>query len=179
MLGGNSVVVAGGMESMSNVPHYATGVRGGSRLGHLQLVDGLLQDGLWDAYHDVHMGECAGAAAAAAACACLCRWEGRVGGHCIAALVASLRTRVPYPSPLSPQCPPSAPLYPAEMCAERLGISRTEQDEHAIASAERARAAAAAGHTDWELVPVEVAGGKGGAVAVVKEVSEAARQRGP
>jgi acetyl-CoA C-acetyltransferase len=35
-------------------------MRSGARLGHTQLVDGLLQDGLWDAFHDVHMGECAG-----------------------------------------------------------------------------------------------------------------------
>lgn len=60
MLGTHSVVVAGGMESMSNIPYYAPGERGGVRLGHSQLLDGMLKDGLWDAYHDIHMGECAG-----------------------------------------------------------------------------------------------------------------------
>jgi acetyl-CoA C-acetyltransferase len=46
--------------SMSNVPHYAPGMRAGTRLGHSQLLDGMLHDGLWDATHDIHMGECAG-----------------------------------------------------------------------------------------------------------------------
>ena len=63
LAGTNSVVVAGGMESMSNVPYYAPSARGGARLGHATLLDGLLTDGLWDAFHDVHMGECAGEAA--------------------------------------------------------------------------------------------------------------------
>jgi acetyl-CoA C-acetyltransferase len=43
--GDNDVVVAGGMESMSNVPHYLTNSRTGLRLGHGQLVDGLIKDG--------------------------------------------------------------------------------------------------------------------------------------
>lgn len=55
----NDVVVAGGMESMSNIPHYARGLRGGLRMGDGALVDGMLQDGLWDAHLDVHMGEIA------------------------------------------------------------------------------------------------------------------------
>jgi hypothetical protein len=58
--GANQVVVAGGMESMSNVPYYAPAVRSGARLGHSTLVDGLIRDGLWCTYHDIHMGECAG-----------------------------------------------------------------------------------------------------------------------
>ena len=62
MLGTNSVVVAGGMESMSNIPYYAPQERGGARLGHSALLDGMLKDGLWDSFHDIHMGECAGAA---------------------------------------------------------------------------------------------------------------------
>lgn len=57
----NEVVVAGGAESMSQVPHYIPAIRGGLRLGHAQLVDGMIKDGLWDAIHDIHMGECAGA----------------------------------------------------------------------------------------------------------------------
>lgn len=43
--GDNDVVVAGGMESMSNVPHYLPGMRLGSRLGHGEVVDGLIKDG--------------------------------------------------------------------------------------------------------------------------------------
>lgn len=49
------MVVAGGMESMSNVPHYMPRARQGYRLGHGQLTDGILRDGLWDARHDCHM----------------------------------------------------------------------------------------------------------------------------
>ncbi len=59
MLGDNDVVVAGGMESMSNVPHYIENVRKGMKLGHGKLVDGMIKDGLWDVYHDYHMGNAA------------------------------------------------------------------------------------------------------------------------
>lgn len=114
LLGSNSIVVAGGMESMSNIPYYAPSMRSGARLGHAQLVDGMLQDGLWDSFHDIHMGEC------------------------------------------------------AEMCADRLGISREAQDDHAVASVQRAREAVAAGLVDWEVAAVEVPG-KGGTVKVVSE----------
>uniref|UniRef100_A0A5B7AWP3 Putative acetyl-CoA acetyltransferase, cytosolic 1 n=1 Tax=Davidia involucrata TaxID=16924 RepID=A0A5B7AWP3_DAVIN len=58
-LGINDVVVAGGMESMSNVPKYLAEARKGSRLGHDSLVDGMLKDGLWDVYNDYGMGVCA------------------------------------------------------------------------------------------------------------------------
>lgn len=53
------VVVAGGMESMSNAPYLLPGARDGLRLGHAQLVDSLVDDGLWDPYNDLHMGSCA------------------------------------------------------------------------------------------------------------------------
>ena len=65
-LGQNEIVVAGGMESMSNVPYYLDKARNGYRLGHGQLTDGLLKDGLWDVYNDYHMG------AAAELCAAEC-----------------------------------------------------------------------------------------------------------
>ncbi|TCD01481.1 acetyl-CoA C-acyltransferase [Pedobacter psychroterrae] len=58
-LGENEIVVAGGMESMSNVPYYLDKARTGYRLGHGQLTDGLLKDGLWDVYNDYHMGSAA------------------------------------------------------------------------------------------------------------------------
>jgi len=48
--------VAGGMESMSNVPYYLQKARTGYRLGHGQLVDGMVHDGLWCAFGDCHMG---------------------------------------------------------------------------------------------------------------------------
>lgn len=58
-LGINDVVVAGGMESMSNAPKYVAEARRGSRFGHDVLVDGMLKDGLWDVYNDFPMGMCA------------------------------------------------------------------------------------------------------------------------
>lgn len=57
--GDNDIVVAGGMESMSNVPHYFAKGRAGQKLGDMKLVDGLVTDGLTDAYNRVHMGICA------------------------------------------------------------------------------------------------------------------------
>ncbi len=59
MLGINEVVVAGGMESMSNVPYYLDKARTGYKLGHGTLIDGLVKDGLWDVYNDFHMGSAA------------------------------------------------------------------------------------------------------------------------
>ncbi|MEO0311047.1 MAG: hypothetical protein RIQ89_704 [Bacteroidota bacterium] len=58
-LGINEVVVAGGMESMSNVPYYLDKARNGYKLGHGQLTDGLVKDGLWDVYKNYHMGNAA------------------------------------------------------------------------------------------------------------------------
>lgn len=59
MCGANEVVVAGGMESMSNVPFYLDKARNGYRLGNGTLIDGLIKDGLWDVYKDYHMGNAA------------------------------------------------------------------------------------------------------------------------
>ena len=58
-LGELDIIVAGGMESMSNVPYYLDKARNGYRLGHGQLTDGLVKDGLWDVYNDYHMGSAA------------------------------------------------------------------------------------------------------------------------
>jgi acetyl-CoA C-acetyltransferase len=54
--GDADVVVAGGMESMSNCPYLLMGAREGLRLGHGELRDSMIWDGLWDAYSDYHMG---------------------------------------------------------------------------------------------------------------------------
>ncbi|GAB2249818.1 hypothetical protein Droror1_Dr00013177 [Drosera rotundifolia] len=106
-LGINDVVVAGGMESMSNVPKYLSEARKGSRLGHDTLADGLLKDGLWDVYNDFGMGVC------------------------------------------------------GELCAEHHSVSRKEQDNYACQSFERGIAAHEGGAFAWEIVPVEVSGGRG------------------
>lgn len=58
MLGINDVVVAGGMESMSNIPYYIPKGRFGYKYGNGELVDGLLKDGLWEVYNDFAMGNC-------------------------------------------------------------------------------------------------------------------------
>lgn len=55
-LGQNQIMVAGGMESMSNVPYYLRKHRFGSKLGHSRVEDGILLDGLWDVYNNFHMG---------------------------------------------------------------------------------------------------------------------------
>ncbi|KAL3778221.1 hypothetical protein ACHAW5_009623 [Stephanodiscus triporus] len=52
-------MLAGGMESMSNTPHYLPSSRSGITLGNAQLLDGIIHDGLWDPYNQVHMGSCA------------------------------------------------------------------------------------------------------------------------
>lgn len=112
-LGINDVVVAGGMESMSNAPKYIPDSRKGSRLGHDTLVDGMLKDGLWDVYNDCGMGVC------------------------------------------------------AELCAEHHAVTREDQDNYACQSFERGIAAQEAGAFSWEIVPVEVSGGRGKPTTVV------------
>jgi acetyl-CoA C-acetyltransferase len=56
LCGDNQLVVAGGMESMSNAPYLLPKARGGYRMGHGALLDSLIVDGLWDPYNDFHMG---------------------------------------------------------------------------------------------------------------------------
>ncbi|WNG27027.1 acetyl-CoA C-acetyltransferase [Cystobacter fuscus] len=58
-LGDAEVVVAGGMESMSNAPYLSHTMRGGARMGNVEFKDALIHDGLWDVYGNVHMGNCA------------------------------------------------------------------------------------------------------------------------
>ena len=58
-LGDAKVVVAGGMESMSNAPYALEKARTGYRMGHGKLIDSMIHDGLWDPYGDQHMGNCA------------------------------------------------------------------------------------------------------------------------
>src|SRR6266704_3408295 len=54
--GDSEIVVAGGMESMTNAPYLLPGAREGYRLGHNTIVDSMIHDGLWDAYENFHMG---------------------------------------------------------------------------------------------------------------------------
>jgi acetyl-CoA C-acetyltransferase len=57
-LGDADIVVTGGMESMSNAPYYLDKARSGYRMGNGTLIDGMIHDGLWDPYSNVHMGTC-------------------------------------------------------------------------------------------------------------------------
>lgn len=63
-LGDANIVVAGGMESMSNAPYALEKARTGYRMGHGKLIDTMIHDGLWDPYGDCHMGNCGDATAA-------------------------------------------------------------------------------------------------------------------
>jgi acetyl-CoA C-acetyltransferase len=54
--GDAEIIVAGGMESMSNAPYLLQKAREGYRLGHGELIDSMIHDGLWDAYENCHMG---------------------------------------------------------------------------------------------------------------------------
>lgn len=56
--GKEGVFLAGGFESMSNIPHYLKNSRTGTKLGDGKLIDGVVHDGLWDLYNDQHMGMC-------------------------------------------------------------------------------------------------------------------------
>ncbi len=62
-LGDAEIVVTGGMESMSNVPYYLQKAREGYRMGDGKITDGMIFDGLWDPYGNVHMGACGDACA--------------------------------------------------------------------------------------------------------------------
>ena len=57
-IGDADVIVAGGMENMSLAPYYLPKARTGYRMGDGKLVDGMISDGLWDPYNDMHMGNC-------------------------------------------------------------------------------------------------------------------------
>ncbi len=58
LMGDADVIVAGGMESMTNAPYVLPKARGGYRMGNGQIVDTMINDGLWDPYDDMHMGNC-------------------------------------------------------------------------------------------------------------------------
>src|ERR1035441_6162915 len=59
LTGNAEIVVAGGMESMTNAPYLLPQARGGYRIGNGALVDSMIQDGLWDVYNNFHMGAAA------------------------------------------------------------------------------------------------------------------------
>jgi acetyl-CoA C-acetyltransferase len=58
LIGDASVVIAGGMESMTNAPYVMPQARAGFRMGNGQIIDSMIHDGLWDPYKNMHMGNC-------------------------------------------------------------------------------------------------------------------------
>ncbi len=58
-LGDAEIIIAGGQESMTNAPYFLTSARNGYRLGHGEIKDSIVLDGLWDVYNNIHMGNCA------------------------------------------------------------------------------------------------------------------------
>ncbi len=58
-VGDANIIIAGGMENMSQAPYLLPKARSGYRLGHGQLLDSMIKDGLWDVTNDIHMGNCA------------------------------------------------------------------------------------------------------------------------
>jgi acetyl-CoA C-acetyltransferase len=100
-------VVAGGMESMSQSPFLIPRMRTGLRMGHGELVDAMIKDGLWDVYNNVHMGTA------------------------------------------------------TEVLCKEKGITREQQDAHAIESYTRARSAIEKGHFKNEIVGLEIQSKKG------------------
>jgi acetyl-CoA C-acetyltransferase len=111
-LGDADVVVAGGMESMSGAPYYLDRARTGYRMGDGKIVDGMIFDGLWDPYGNVHMGSC------------------------------------------------------GDMCADKYGLTRAQQDDFAKESFRRALAAQKEGLFDAEIEPVSVPQKKGTPLSV-------------
>ena len=115
-VGSQDIIVAGGMESMSNAPYMMLKGRSGYRYGHGTLFDHMALDGLEDAYEKTPNG----------------------GGK-------------------------SMGMY-GEDCAGKYQFTREEQDQFAIMSTERAKAANTDGSFSWEMAPVTVAGRKGDVV---------------
>ncbi len=105
--GDAEVVLAGGMESMSNAPYMLMKNRTGYRMGDGKVVDAMICDGLWDHINDFHMG------------------------------------------------------MSAELCAEKYGVSRQDQDQFAYESYLKALKAQKAGRFDEQIVPVEIPQRKG------------------
>lgn len=130
-------LLAGGMESMSNVPRYLPDSRKGTMLGHVTLLDGVIHDGLWDVYGDQHMVSiCRSMCFILFLCICLmasgsCQFQG--------------------------MC--------AEKCAKDYSFSREDQDAYAKESYRRAQEALAAGVFE-EVVPVSIPQRRGDPIVI-------------
>src|SRR3989475_11620602 len=118
----SSIVVAGGMESMTNAPYLLPQARKGYRLGNAQIVDSMVNDGLWDVYNNYHMG------------------------------------------------------MTGENVAEKYGITREQQDEHALNSHHKAAAAWKECRFKSQIVPVELPAKKKSEAPIVFDKDESVRE---
>jgi len=110
LAGDSDIVVAGGMENMTAAPYVLPNNRWGQRMNNGVVIDAMVNDGLWDAFNNYHMG------------------------------------------------------ITAENIAERMGITREEQDAYALQSQQRAEKAIAAGNMKEQIVPVMIPQKKGPAI---------------
>ena len=140
------------MESMSNAPYLLPKARAGMKMGHGEVVDAVIKDGLWDPYGNVHMGICAEKCSRCASIAERARQRRAHAGCNCALTVRSLR--------------------------RDHGIGRAAQDAHAAESYARASAALASGAFADELVAVEVASSRKGAPPTRVTVDESAAKGG-
>ncbi|MBU1276190.1 MAG: acetyl-CoA C-acyltransferase [Proteobacteria bacterium] len=113
--GDADIVVAGGMESMSNAPYLLPKVRTGQRMGDAVVVDSMVHDGLWDHINDFHMG------------------------------------------------------MSAELCAEKYGVGRADQDQFAFDSYVKSLKAAEEGRFDSQILPVSIPQRKGEPKVVARD----------
>ena len=142
------------MESMSNAPYVLPKARAGMRLGHGEVVDSVIKDGLWDPYGNVHMGICA--------------------EQC------SRCARPRQRSACARRCKKRSAAHGADWARRRRehGIGRDAQDAHAAESYARAAAAAAAGWFADEVVAVEVPSGRKGAPPTLVTADESVSKGG-
>ena len=131
--GDAEIVVAGGMESMSNCPYLLPKAREGMRLGHAETIDSMIFDGLWDAYDDSHMG---------------------CTGETVAERYGVTRKEQDAYEDYHMGCT-------GEIVAEKYGVTRRQQDEYALDSHRRAIAAIRAGKFKDEILPVPIPQKKG------------------
>ncbi len=161
--GDGQVIVAGGMESMSNCPYLVPKARQGLRMGHAQLLDSMIQDGLWDAYENCHMGITGEAVAEKYKISREEQDEFAVNSHrkAVAAMTA---------------CRFQSQIVPVEVPQSKGPALRIEKDEgpRADASPESLRKLKPAFKKDGTVTAANAPGTNDGAAALVTASEEAA-----
>lgn len=164
--GFGSVYVAGGMENMSRVPYYLAGARTGYRLGHQQVVDGLVHDGLWDPYDQQHMGACAEA--------CAERYAFTRETQDAYAIESFRRANAAQADGLF-----AAEIAPVELTDRKGRVTRVEQDEGpAKVNYDKLPALKPAFKREGTITPANASTLNDGAAALVLTRAETAAERG-